>query len=80
MCPCTSTWSQRALWSSSTVRRRVICSVIPVRTAPSTEPAGGVYSRVRELVRDVIDDTHVQPNHAWRYTFKTYGLEAGIER
>jgi integrase len=51
----------------------------PGQDGTITGPAGGVYSRVRELVRDVIDDTHVQPNHAWRYTFKTYGLEAGIE-
>jgi integrase len=42
-------------------------------------PAEGVYSRVRELVREVVDDKNVQPNHAWRYTFKTYGLEAGIQ-
>jgi len=42
-------------------------------------PAGGVYSRVRNTVREVINDAHVQPNHAWRYTFKSYGLEAGIE-
>jgi hypothetical protein len=44
-----------------------------------TGPAGGVYKRVRDLVREVIKDKSVQPNHAWRYTFKTYGLEAGIQ-
>ncbi|MEZ0058949.1 integrase [Bradyrhizobium elkanii] len=42
-------------------------------------PAGGVYKRILSMVRDVVKDPHVQPNHAWRYTFKSYGLEAGIE-
>lgn len=42
-------------------------------------PAGGVYKRVLSMVRAVVKDPHVQPNHAWRYTFKSYGLEAGIE-
>lgn len=41
-------------------------------------PAAGVYSRVRNMVREVVKGA-VQPNHAWRYTFKTYGLEAGIQ-
>lgn len=41
--------------------------------------AGGVYSRVREWVREAVKDENVAPNHAWRYTFKSYGLEAGIE-
>lgn len=44
-----------------------------------TGPAGGVYKRVRDFVREVIDDKDVAPLHAWRYTFKTYGLEAGIQ-
>lgn len=42
-------------------------------------PADGVYRRVNSFVREVITDPNVQPLHAWRYTFKTYGLEAGIE-
>jgi integrase len=41
-------------------------------------PADGVYSRIRELVRSVVPDRRVQPNHAWRYTFKTYGHEANL--
>ncbi|MET4372488.1 integrase [Bradyrhizobium sp. LB12.1] len=41
-------------------------------------PATGVYSRVWEMVRGAVEGA-VAPNHAWRYTFKTYGLEAGIQ-
>jgi integrase len=44
-----------------------------------TGPADGVYSRIRDAVRQVVSDPHVQPNHAWRYTFKTYGYEAGVD-
>jgi len=40
--------------------------------------ASGVYKRVLGLVRGVVSDERVQPNHAWRYTFKTYGYEAGL--
>ncbi|KAA5602826.1 hypothetical protein [Blastochloris sulfoviridis] len=39
----------------------------------------GIYSRIRKAVREVVTDPNVQPNHAWRYTFKTRGVEAGIE-
>jgi integrase len=42
-------------------------------------PAEGVYSRLRAFTRSIITDKNVQPMHAWRYTFKTRGLEAGIE-
>jgi len=42
-------------------------------------PADGVYSRIREAVRQVVSDPRVQPSHAWRYTFKTYGHEAGLD-
>jgi hypothetical protein len=38
--------------------------------------AEGVYSRLREFIRGVIVDPAVQPNHAWRYTFKVRGLFA----
>jgi len=41
--------------------------------------AEGVYSRIRKSVREVIQDPAVQPNHAWRYTFKSRGFEAGID-
>lgn len=41
--------------------------------------AGGIYSRIRNHVREVVTDKDVQPNHAWRYTFKTMGLEARID-
>lgn len=42
-------------------------------------PAAGVYKRVYEMMREIVPKQMRQPNHAWRYTFKTYGLEAGIE-
>lgn len=42
-------------------------------------PASGVYSRITEAVRRVVPDPRVQPNHAWRYTFKTYGHEADLD-
>jgi integrase len=42
-------------------------------------PAEGVYKRVVEMVRPVVSDPRVQPNHAWRYTFKTHGFETGID-
>ncbi|MEH2529937.1 integrase [Bradyrhizobium sp. AZCC 1588] len=41
-------------------------------------PAAGVYKRIYTMVRDVVDDRGVQPNHAWRYSFKTYGYQAGL--
>jgi len=41
-------------------------------------PAEGVYKRILTMVRSVVDDKRVQPNHAWRYTFKTYGHDAGL--
>lgn len=41
-------------------------------------PADGVYKRVYSMVRGVLEGKQVQPNHAWRYTFKTYGHEAGL--
>lgn len=37
-----------------------------------------VKNRLREFVREVVKDKKVQPNHAWRHTFKTLGREAGI--
>ena len=45
----------------------------------TTGPAQGVYKRILEAVRSVVPDPKVQPNHAWRYTFKTYGYEAGLD-
>ncbi|RYH44206.1 MAG: hypothetical protein EON54_17065 [Alcaligenaceae bacterium] len=41
-------------------------------------PAEGVYGRIRSMVRKVVSDPRVQPNHAWRYTFKTHGHDAGL--
>ena len=32
-----------------------------------TGPADGVYKRIRDAAREVVTDTRVQPNHAWRY-------------
>jgi integrase len=42
-------------------------------------PSEGVYKQIRDMVRTVVPDPNVQPNHAWRYTFKTYGYEAGLD-
>ncbi|MCK1289648.1 DUF6538 domain-containing protein [Bradyrhizobium sp. 30] len=50
----------------------------PAKDGSIEGPAEGVYSRIWKMVRGVIKGD-VQPNHAWRYTFKTYGLEAGIQ-
>jgi integrase len=36
-------------------------------------------NRLTAFVREVVTDTHVQPNHGWRHTFKTIGSEAGIQ-
>lgn len=36
-------------------------------------------NRLTKFVREHVTDPLVQPNHAWRYTFKTLGLQAGIE-
>ena len=36
-------------------------------------------NRMIVFVRQVVDDPNVQPNHGWRYTFKTVGSEAGIQ-
>ena len=44
-----------------------------------TGPADGVYKRIRDAAREVVTDTRVQPNHAWRYTFKTHGHDAGLD-
>ncbi|MDF1610521.1 tyrosine-type recombinase/integrase, partial [Hoeflea sp. YIM 152468] len=35
-------------------------------------------NRITEFVREHLADPNVQPNHAWRHTFKTRGAEAGI--
>lgn len=50
----------------------------PGKDGDTTGPAGGVYKRVYSMVRELAPTDIRQPNHAWRYTFKTYGLEAGI--
>ena len=42
-------------------------------------PAAGVYKRLRDEVREVVPDPRVQPSHAWRYTFKTYGHDSGVD-
>jgi len=42
-------------------------------------PAAGVYKRVYDMSRELAPADVSQPIHAWRYTFKTYGYEAGIE-
>jgi integrase len=42
-----------------------------------TGSAEGVYKRIYTMVKEVVP-SGVQPNHAWRYTFKTCGSDAGI--
>jgi len=32
------------------------------------------------MVREVVSDPAVQPNHGWRYTFNSYGLQADIQQ
>ncbi|WP_426612491.1 hypothetical protein [Bradyrhizobium sp. McL0616] len=54
----------------------LFCDVGKDGTAAGT--AEGVYKRVYTMVRGVLDGRLVQPNHAWRYTFKTYGDEVGL--
>jgi integrase len=54
----------------------LFCEVGPDGTTRGS--AEGVYRRLRTFVRTVITDRNVQPTHAWRYTFKTRGFEAGI--
>ncbi len=49
----------------------------PAKDGSITGPAEGVYKRIYTMVSGVAP-SGVQPNHAWRYTFKTYGLEAEI--
>ncbi len=49
----------------------------PAKDGSITGPADGVYKRIYTMVREVAP-SGVQPSHAWRYTFKTYGLEAEI--
>jgi integrase len=39
----------------------------------------GTKNRVRELIRTVVHDPGVAPNHGWRHTFKTIALEAEID-
>lgn len=48
----------------------------PAKDGSITGPVEGIYKRIYSMVREVVVDPGVQPNHAWRYTFKTYGLEA----
>lgn len=36
-------------------------------------------NRLAEFVRTVVKDPNVAPNHGWRHTFKTRGIEAGIQ-
>jgi integrase len=36
-------------------------------------------NHLTRFVRAFVKDPHVQPNHAWRHTFKTIGSEAGVQ-
>ena len=42
-------------------------------------PAEGVYKRIHTMVRSVVTDDRIQPNHAWRYTFKTHAHDVGLD-
>jgi integrase len=42
-------------------------------------PAAGIYNRIRTFIRAVVPDPNIAPNHAWRHTFKTLGIEADIQ-
>jgi len=55
----------------------LFCNVTKGRSPAG--PVEGVYARIRAFVREIVADKNVQPSHAWRYTFKTRGLEADIE-
>ncbi|MCO5155567.1 MAG: site-specific integrase [Aquamicrobium sp.] len=35
-------------------------------------------NRMVEVAREVVPDPNIAPNHGWRHTFKTIGIEAGI--
>jgi len=39
----------------------------------------GIYKRLRTFVRSIIHDPNVQPNHAWRYTFRVLAADARID-
>jgi integrase len=41
--------------------------------------AEGCYNQVVELVRIVVTDERVQPNHAWRHRFKTISRDLGFD-
>nr|WP_249809173.1 DUF6538 domain-containing protein [Bradyrhizobium sp. 150] len=56
--------------------RSLFCDV--GKDGTTAGPADGVYKRILTMVRSVVTDPRVQPNHAWRYTFKTYGHDAGL--
>ena len=42
-------------------------------------PLRGLKNRLAEFARETVTDRNVAPSHAWRHTFKTLGLEAGID-
>jgi integrase len=42
-------------------------------------PADGVYKRILTMVRGVVPDPRIQPNHAWRYTFKSVAHAVGLD-
>jgi integrase len=50
----------------------------PSRQGDVLGPLRGLKNRVAEFVRSVVQDRNVAPNHGWRHTFKTLGMEAGI--
>ena len=35
-------------------------------------------NRLTQTLSPITSNLDIQPNHAWRYTFKTFGLESGI--
>ncbi|HEV7277719.1 MAG TPA: tyrosine-type recombinase/integrase [Devosiaceae bacterium] len=50
------------------------------KTGDVLGPMKGVKNRVREFVRQYVDDPNVQPNHAWRHLFITRCRAAGVDQ
>lgn len=52
-----------------------------LNAAPGREMRGvwrSIKNRLRDFAREVVTDSRVAPNHAWRHLFKTLGREVGI--
>lgn len=67
-------------WASELERERLFYiereKASPTRISP---PYQSVYNRLREWIREHVQDPDVQPCHAWRHTFKTLGREYDMD-